>query len=195
MCCTRPPVARSMTAMGPAAVAVATAPAAPSGTPEYHGDKPGNLSPWPALLIIREQLSASRNVAPPAMLWRAESAISPTWRFLLCHAAVSQPAAANRQVAYADERMQRPPTVFETRVQGRRLVSTTLLEEAKWAARAAARAGEGAKIVNRDTGGVIERHPPRQTPSGSPNIERRNLDDQLISGVRSDTLFGRLDHP
>ena len=64
--------------------------------------------------------------------------------------------------------MQHPqPTdvVFEIRVQGRRLVTTTLLEDAKWAARAAAQAGEGAKIVNRDTGEVIERHPPRQAGS------------------------------
>jgi len=60
--------------------------------------------------------------------------------------------------------------VFEIRVQGRRLVTTTRLEEAKWAARVAAQAGEGAKIVNRDTGEVIERHPPHQT--------RRNLLDK-----------------
>jgi hypothetical protein len=157
--------------MGQTAVAVTTAPTAPSGTPEYHVDKPGNLSPWPALSIIREQLSASRNVFPPRCSREPKAPCPPTWRFLLCRAAVRQPAAAKRRVAYANERTQRRPTdvVFEIRVQGRRLVTTTLLEEARWAARAAAGAGEGAQIVNRDTGEVIERHPPRQTRSGSPD--------------------------
>jgi hypothetical protein len=50
--------------------------------------------------------------------------------------------------------------VYEIRVRGRRLVSTKVLEDAKWAARAAAQAGEGAKVVNRETGEVIERYPP-----------------------------------
>jgi hypothetical protein len=57
--------------------------------------------------------------------------------------------------------MQSPQPTFEIRVAGRRLVSTTQLDEARWAARAAARAGEGAKIVDRETGEVIERYPPR----------------------------------
>ena len=56
-----------------------------------------------------------------------------------------------------------PQPTFEIRVQGRRLVTTKRLDEAQWAARAAAQAGEGAKIVNRDTGEVIERLPPRRT--------------------------------
>jgi hypothetical protein len=56
--------------------------------------------------------------------------------------------------------LQPADVVFEIRVQGRRLVSTKVLEEAKWAARAAAQAGEGAKIVNRDAGKVIKRYPP-----------------------------------
>jgi hypothetical protein len=57
--------------------------------------------------------------------------------------------------------MQSPQPTFEIRVAGRRLVSTNQLDEARWAARAAARAGEGAKIVDRETGEVIERYPPR----------------------------------
>ena len=52
--------------------------------------------------------------------------------------------------------------VYEIRVQGRRLVRTTQLADAQWAVRAAAEAGEGAKIVNAATGQVIERHPPRR---------------------------------
>jgi hypothetical protein len=60
--------------------------------------------------------------------------------------------------------------VFEVRVQGRRLVSTNQLGEAPLAARAAAKAGEGAEIVNRETGEVIERYPARpQARSGSPD--------------------------
>ena len=60
------------------------------------------------------------------------------------------------------------------RVEGRRLVSTTLLTEAQWAVRAAAQAGEGAEIVDRETGQVIERHPPRpRAHSGSPGDQHR----------------------
>jgi hypothetical protein len=64
-----------------------------------------------------------------------------------------------------------PPTddVFEIRVQGRRLVSTKLLEEAKWLARAAAEAGDEAEVVNRETGVVIERFPPSDARSGTPD--------------------------
>ena len=52
--------------------------------------------------------------------------------------------------------------VYEIRVKGRRLVQTIQLADAQWAVRAAAEAGEGAKIVDADTGKVIERHPPRR---------------------------------
>jgi hypothetical protein len=50
---------------------------------------------------------------------------------------------------------------FEIRVKDRRLVWTNQLAEARWAARAAARAGEGAEIVDSVTGQVIERLPPQ----------------------------------
>jgi hypothetical protein len=49
------------------------------------------------------------------------------------------------------------------RVNGRQLVRTSQLAEAQWAARAAAQAGEGAEIVDGETGQVIERHPPQNT--------------------------------
>ena len=49
------------------------------------------------------------------------------------------------------------------RVNGRQLVRTSQLVEAQWAARAAAQAGEGAEIVDGETGQVIERHPPQTT--------------------------------
>lgn len=52
--------------------------------------------------------------------------------------------------------------VYEIRLKGRRLVQTTQLADAQRAVRAAAEAGEGAKIVDADTGQVIERHPPRR---------------------------------
>jgi len=51
---------------------------------------------------------------------------------------------------------------FEIRVKGRRLVRTTELSEAQWAVRAAAKAGEGAEIVDGLTGQVIERLPPQR---------------------------------
>jgi hypothetical protein len=54
-----------------------------------------------------------------------------------------------------------PQLTFEIRVQGRRLITTKRLDEARWAALAAARAGEGAEIVNHDTGEVIARLPTR----------------------------------
>lgn len=54
--------------------------------------------------------------------------------------------------------------VYEIHVKGRRLVSKYLLTEAQRAVRAAAQAGEGAEIVDRETGQVIERHPPRPKP-------------------------------
>jgi hypothetical protein len=64
----------------------------------------------------------------------------------------------------------RSTPIFEIRVRGRRLVSTDRLDEAQLAAHAAARAGEGAKIVNQDTGEVIERLPSRgQTRPRSPD--------------------------
>ena len=49
---------------------------------------------------------------------------------------------------------------FEIRVNGRRLVRTNQLAEARWAARAAAQAGEGAEIVDAETGRLVERYPP-----------------------------------
>jgi hypothetical protein len=49
------------------------------------------------------------------------------------------------------------------RVNGRQLVRTSQLVEAQWAARAVAQAGEGAEIVDDETGQVIERHPPQTT--------------------------------
>ena len=51
---------------------------------------------------------------------------------------------------------------FEIRVNGRRLVRTNQLTEAQWAARAAAQAGEGAEIVDAETGRLVERYPPYQ---------------------------------
>jgi hypothetical protein len=50
---------------------------------------------------------------------------------------------------------------FVIRVKGRQLVRTSQLVEAQWAAQAAAQAGEGAEIVDGETGQVIERHPPQ----------------------------------
>ena len=50
------------------------------------------------------------------------------------------------------------------------LVSTNELVDAQRAVRAAAQAGEGAEIVDRETGQVIERHAPRRRArSGSPD--------------------------
>jgi hypothetical protein len=49
------------------------------------------------------------------------------------------------------------------RVNGRQLVRTSQLVEAQWAVRAAAQAGQGAEIVDDETGQVIERHPPQTT--------------------------------
>jgi hypothetical protein len=46
------------------------------------------------------------------------------------------------------------------RVNGRQLVRTSQLVEAQWAA---AQAGEGAEIVDGETGQVIEQHPPQTT--------------------------------
>ena len=51
--------------------------------------------------------------------------------------------------------------VYEICVKGRRLVRTNQLADARWAARAAAEAGDGAEIVDAATGQVIERLPPR----------------------------------
>jgi hypothetical protein len=59
--------------------------------------------------------------------------------------------------------LQQPTVVYEIRVKGRGLVRTTQLTDAQWAVRAAAEAGEGAKIVDVATGQVIERHPPRRS--------------------------------
>jgi hypothetical protein len=60
-----------------------------------------------------------------------------------------------------DIEQHRAVPTFEIRVKGRRLVRTTDLVEAQWAVRAAAKAGEGAEIVDGLTGQVIERHPPQ----------------------------------
>jgi hypothetical protein len=74
-------------------------------------------------------------------------------------------AAASRRATLP---RQSTEVVFEVCVQGRRLVSTNELVAAQWAVRAAAQAGEGAEIVDRETGQVIERHSPRrQARSGS----------------------------
>jgi hypothetical protein len=51
--------------------------------------------------------------------------------------------------------------VYEVRVKGRRLIRTTELTDAQWAVRAAAKAGEGAEIVDAGTGQVIESLSPR----------------------------------
>jgi len=60
-------------------------------------------------------------------------------------------------------RSPQPTTVvYEVRVKGRRLVRTTQLIDAQWAVRAAAEAGEGAKIVDAATGQIIEQLPPRR---------------------------------
>jgi citrate lyase beta subunit len=47
-------------------------------------------------------------------------------------------------------------------VKGRRLVTTDELAEARWILEAAAQAGEGAEIVDAETGQVIERHPAKR---------------------------------
>lgn len=60
-----------------------------------------------------------------------------------------------------DSEQHRAVPTFEIRVKGRRLVRTTDLVEAQWAVRAAAKAGEGAEIVDSLTGQVIESHPPQ----------------------------------
>jgi hypothetical protein len=60
-----------------------------------------------------------------------------------------------------DIEQHRAVPTFEIRVKGRRLVRTTDLVEAQWAVRAAAKAGEGAEIVDGLTGQVIESHPPQ----------------------------------
>jgi hypothetical protein len=62
---------------------------------------------------------------------------------------------AGRMKRVASRAAELHDTVFEVRVQGRRLVSTDQLVEAQWAARAAAQAGEGAEIVDRETGHII----------------------------------------
>jgi hypothetical protein len=54
------------------------------------------------------------------------------------------------------------PRTFEIRVAGRRLVTTPELAEARWILDAAAQAGEGAEIVDAETGQVIERHPAKR---------------------------------
>jgi hypothetical protein len=58
--------------------------------------------------------------------------------------------------------MQSSRAVFEIQVRGRRLVTTDRLDEAQWAALAAARAGEGAKIVDprvKSSSGIHHRNP------------------------------------
>ena len=64
-----------------------------------------------------------------------------------------------------EEDIGRPSAVpmFEIRVKGRRLVRTSELIEAQSAARAAAKAGEGAEIVDALSGQVIESHPPHRS--------------------------------
>jgi hypothetical protein len=52
-------------------------------------------------------------------------------------------------------------SIFEICARGRHLLRTTDLVEAQWAVRAAAKAGEGAEIVDGLTGRVIERYPPQ----------------------------------
>jgi hypothetical protein len=80
---------------------------------------------------------------------------------------MESPSAAASRIATLPR--QSIEVVFEVCVQGRRLISTNELVDAQWAARAAAQAGEGAEIVDRDTGQVVERHSPRrQARSGSP---------------------------
>jgi hypothetical protein len=65
----------------------------------------------------------------------------------------------------SEEDIGRPGAVptFEIRVKGRRLVRTSELIEAQSAARAAAKAGEGAEIVEALLGQVIESHPPHRS--------------------------------
>jgi hypothetical protein len=53
-------------------------------------------------------------------------------------------------------------TLDDELIRASKVAGVTVLDEAQWAARAAARGGEGAKIVDRDTGEVIERYPPPQ---------------------------------